>query len=260
MRSPHLLNLESVYGPVESRRYGLTLGINPFAGGEKVCTFNCAYCQLGWTPANAEKPAHFVEPDAIRSELVGRARDHHGQKIDAIVLCGNGEPTLHPCFPDLMASIMAARDLAWPMTPVVLLTHGGRLTDRQIFEAASWAEECSVKLDAGSYESLRRVNMPREEVDLELLVDRIRALPNSVVQSCFIEGAVTNADDESLRSWLGAIRCARPQRVDIYTISRTPPSSKVGPVDAHRLHQIGALAARAVHTKIRVFPSDHLAD
>ena len=103
------------YGPVKSRRLGASLGVNILPFGVKVCSFNCNYCQCGWTtdlvdPASLAK-LRFPGPDEVAEGLrtTLRGLKARGEKLDCITLAGNGEPTLHPEFADVVRAILAVR-------------------------------------------------------------------------------------------------------------------------------------------------------
>ena len=236
----HDLNDEAVYGPLESRRYGHVIGINPLPGNEKLCAFNCVYCQLGWTPHQDLKGYRHATVEEMEAGLrVILPEDG----LKGIVICGNGEPTRHEAFAEMVTALRAVRDELAPDVPLICLTNGEMLLDPPINAALSLLDECAVKLDVGSYDALRRVNLPRTDVDLKELAKGICDL-GAVVQTCLFEGILSNTSDEDLSAWHGALRAARPSRVDCYTISRPPATWRIHPVDSDRLVEI-AQAARA---------------
>lgn len=255
----HHLQDPCIYGPVPSRRYGRTLGINPFPGGKKVCSFNCVYCQLGWTTSGeTDRPdlSTAVDPRQITQAMEIAAKDPAIVGIDVISICGNGEPTLHPDFPGLVDAVRGARDRFFPKARILLLSNGSELARPEIFAAAARLDETAVKIDAGGIRTQRRVNLPEREFDLGGLIATIKRLPNATVQSCFVDGAVTNAGDDDVALWLGAVRTADPRRVDIYTLSRRPPTEKIVAVDRHTIEKIARRAQRVLPCEVRVFSDE----
>lgn len=251
----HLVD-DIIYGPVESRRYGRTFGINPIPGAQKICSFNCVYCQLGWTPHEEADLSAFAAPADV-AEAIAQAAGRPGAKdIDAFVCCGNGEPSMHPEFPAFVDAMITARDAHFPGKPIMLLTNASGLTTPENLAAAARVEECAIKLDAGSYKTLRRVNLPRSRYDLVEVVNAIADLSNSAVQACFFAGRPTNTGDEDVEAWLGALRHARPRRIDIYTIARTPPASSVLPAERAVLESIAQKAHATTGAPVRIFPGD----
>ena len=243
----HDLNDESVYGPLESRRYGHVIGINPLPGNEKLCAFNCVYCQLGWTPHQDSKGyRHATVPemvDGLRTKLPEEG-------LESIVICGNGEPTRHEAFGEMVSAICSVRDDLAPGVPVVCLTNGELLCDPPINAALGLLDECAVKLDVGSYDALRRVNLPRTDVDLKELAKGIRDL-GAVVQTCLFDGILSNISEDDQKAWHGALRAAQPSRVDCYTISRPPATWRIHPVTEDQLVEIARAAREATDLDVR---------
>jgi len=229
----HQLGADIVYGPGPSRRYGTTLGLNLLPPDKKACRYSCVYCQLGHS-RGLPRAEEYPSPRVIAEALAARA----GTPIDAIVMCGNGEPTLHPRFPEVVDELRAVRSRAFPGRPLVCLTSGSELGRHEVVEALRLLDEVSVKLDAGRCDTLRRIALAEGPVCVDWLTWRIRTLADAVIQTCFFEGPVTNASDEEVDAWIGAVRKTEARRVDVFTIDRPPPTSRLAPVSAERLHQI----------------------
>ncbi|MCA9319172.1 MAG: radical SAM protein [Planctomycetes bacterium] len=254
--SGHESTQSIIYGPVVSRRYGRSLGINPMPRTDKLCNFNCVYCQLGWTAPQqtgyAPDKSVFASPEEIASALRAVSRATLAE-VDAIMICGNGEPTLHPRFSAMVDQLVAVRDTVAPRLPITLLTNGTRLSNPEIHAALSRLDQVAVKLDAGSLRKLKQIDMPREPVDLRVIAEATALLPRAVIQSCFVEGSVANTDEASIKDWLAALRFIRPERVDIYTISRTPPTDRVHGVSLATLEKIADRARPIPGLEVRVF-------
>ncbi len=236
-----------VYGPQRSRRYGRTIGINLLPAGDKRCDWNCVYCQLGYTDYH-RRPDGFPAVADVVAALDQAPR----RKVDALVICGNGEPTLHPDFGAVIAALRGARDRRFPGVPLVCLTNGGELWSQDVVRALKTLDEVAVKLDAGDCDTLARVNMPQRPACVVHQVRGIKRLHGCVVQACFVTGAVDNTGSTALTPWLSAVERAMPCRVDIYTVARPTPSGKVRPVLEGRLREIGAVTARR-GLSVRVF-------
>ncbi|HGY89972.1 MAG TPA: radical SAM protein [Planctomycetes bacterium] len=230
-----------LYGPVSSRRYGVTLGVNPMPRTEKLCNYNCVYCQLGWTPTQqtgwTSDQDLFVQEGELR-EAFAAADPSSLRGVDALMICGNGEPTLHPRFEAFVDALIAERDARMPGCPVICLTNGTRLTKEEVRRGLSRLDSVAVKLDAGAYEDLRRVNMPRSRVDLLEMGRAVKSLPHPVVQTCFVDGAVSNHGERALSAWFEALKFIHPTKVEIYSVSRPPPSQKIRAVSRQRLEEI----------------------
>lgn len=233
-----------LYGPFATRRKGMSLGVNLLPPSEKVCSFNCVYCQCGWTPGKPP-PAEELRrrcPDlpTVRETLdreFPRLRQA-GRAPDSIVLSGNGEPTLYPDFPEAVEVLLAARDRHLPGIPITLLTDGTELGRPEIRAAALRVDHPTVKLDAGDEQSLRRVDIPLVPFSVGTLLGWLREMPPVVLQACFVRGVVDNATPAAVEAWVAAALSVRPRRVEVYSLDRVPPARGLEKVSAEDLERI----------------------
>jgi wyosine [tRNA(Phe)-imidazoG37] synthetase (radical SAM superfamily) len=238
-----------VYGPVRSRRLGLSLGINVLPRHQKVCTFNCSYCQYGWTPSGATSAADtWPAPLAIArtTELALARLRKHGDAIQRLTLAGHGEPTLHPQFTGVVEALVAMRDRCAPGLPLAILSNSSTLGSAPITAALSRIDERYMKLDAGDATLLRRVNAAT--VPFDTIVASLRQLPDVVIQAMFVRdrlGRIDNAGDLAVSTWINALKSIRPRAVHIYTIDREPAWPYLQPVAAPRLLEIARRAQAA---------------
>jgi len=248
-----------VYGPVRSRRLGYSLGVNILPRHAKLCTFNCSYCQYGWTQRQATPGAPDSEPwptPATVGKAVGQRLQRmvsQGERIDRITLAGNGEPTLHPQFADVLAALREARDAFAPGLPLAVLSNSSTLEQPGIAAALNELDERYMKLDAGEASLFRRVNA--SQVPFERVVDGLRHLDRIVVQSMFVKdrlGRIDNATDLAVAHWIAALQGIAPVAVHVYTIDRAPAWPYLQPITAARLEEIGR-RARAVGLQTEVF-------
>lgn len=233
-----------VYGPIASRRLGASLGINPIRPGRKACSFNCVYCQY-----EAVRPVEsldeidkdtFGPPGEIGIQLRDTLRrlEEAGRRVDYITFSGNGEPSLHPEFPELVRIVTEARDELSPRSKTAILTNGTTLVKEEVFEAVSTLDRAIVKLDAGSEERLRQVNRPYRGFELEPLLEHMAKLENLVVQTLFFGGKFTNATDDDVTSWVGAVGRLDPLEVQVYSLARTPAVRDIEPLPVDELRRI----------------------
>jgi wyosine [tRNA(Phe)-imidazoG37] synthetase (radical SAM superfamily) len=204
------------YGPVRSRRIGRSLGINLFPGDRKVCSLNCAYCQYGWTAAPS---LTIADPSALPSvaavvEAVEQALAGLEQPPDCITFSGNGEATLHPDFANLVDAVASLRDRVCPSARTAILSNSTRVGDPQVRAALARLDLRIMKLDAGTEETLRRLNGPPPELTLGEVLDGLRALDDVTIQALFVGG---------------------PQ---VYSLDRGYPSRSIEPVAANSLAEI----------------------
>jgi wyosine [tRNA(Phe)-imidazoG37] synthetase (radical SAM superfamily) len=244
---PHGLVESIVYGPAPSRRYGRALGVNLLPRDRKTCTLSCVYCQLGHAKAVLTDAA-WPRPEEVHAALLAGPAD----EVDTIVLSGNGEPTLHPRFPQVVDAICAARDLVRPRVPIVCLTSGTELHRAEVSGALRRLDETAVKIDAGRCRTLLRIARPSSSYCPSWLALLVRSYRGAVVQSCFFDGPVSNARDEDVDAWIETVTTAAPSRVDVYTVSRKTPSANVRPLPLERLARIAERLRAASTIPVRV--------
>lgn len=225
-----------IYGPVTSRRFGKTLGINILPSGRKWCTFHCVYCQLGSGEKKSKVPMDFPSSEDVRIAW-NKFQKISSEKTDYIVVSGNGEPTLNPQFLPIVEELVKLRGRDLPKVKLICFTNGSRLVDSDIFKALCFFDECHLKLDA----NLHEIDIPENDFSLATMIEVVRALPNLVIQSCFVTGRIDNMDEVSLAEWQNQILSLKPKRVDLYTILRQPAWDSVLAV---RKNQLASLAQR----------------
>jgi wyosine [tRNA(Phe)-imidazoG37] synthetase (radical SAM superfamily) len=228
-----------VYGPIKSRRYGLSLGINPL-GTIKVCSFDCGYCDLGASLLTMNKIRKDFQFPA-RAEIVEAVRSHlrqAGESLDAITFSGNGEPTLHPEFEDLVRDIATARGELAPQAKLVALTNGAHLDVRKVVAGLNALDIRVVKLDAGNDKILKAVNAPLVRRGLSQFLEGMKKLKNPVVQSLFVSGSVQNTSPTDIDDWIEMLGMIKPIGVQLMTITRPPAHSGLIAVDEDTLYSI----------------------
>jgi wyosine [tRNA(Phe)-imidazoG37] synthetase (radical SAM superfamily) len=233
-----------IYGPVRSRRLGLSLGVNLLPLKYKLCSFNCLYCQYGWTPNPTIAPTHQLKDlpavddvaEALEESLLSLSQ--RGSPIDSISICGNGEPTLYP---ELRRVIEAARDLRDRYTPNVQLaifSNSSTVGSERVREALELLDVKIMKFDAGSEALIREINHPVSPVYMGEMVAGLKALTNVFLASLFIQGKVTNADPDSVDLWIDKVGEIRPVLVQIYSLDRGPADPKIKKVNIATLEWI----------------------
>jgi wyosine [tRNA(Phe)-imidazoG37] synthetase (radical SAM superfamily) len=234
-----------IYGPVRSRRLGRSLGINLTPAHIKLCSFNCTYCQYGWSdqsqrsanPSMENWPAPAAVAKAVASALKSiRAQGDH---IDRLTLAGHGEPTMHPKFKEVVHAIKKVRDDMAPGVPLTVLSNASTLERNDVRAALADLDERYMKLDAGDSASLRAVN--GTVISFDQILKGLTMVPNIVVQAMFVKdrtGRIDNTGDLTIIRWTEALKKLKPQSVHIYTIDRTPAFPYLQPVPAARLREI----------------------
>ena len=235
-----------IYGPVNSRRLGRSLGINLLPPGRKWCTFDCLYCQYGWTPAPRESnpsagvPSPEDVESAVAEALAGAARPPA-----YLTFSGNGEPTLHPFFPEIVEIVRRLRDRLAPQAKVALLSNAAGIDRPSIRAAIGRIEHPILKLDAGNAPFFALYNRPAPGIAYDTVVRGLRTTPGIMIQALFTAGPKGNLKRDHVEDWLARIAEIRPVDVQIYTLARPVPSPDIGPAPAAALLDIRDRLRRA---------------
>ena len=228
-----------VYGPIHSRRLGHSLGINPLPLSYKFCDFDCVYCQYDWTPKKGTGEKLKRAPELLKE--IGESFAHHKQiktPVDCITIAGNGEPTIHPDFPALVAGLMKLRDEFYPKAKVGVLSDSSQTHRPEIYGALEMLDERYMKLDSGHAELHAKINKPRGDFDFERMVNALRGLRNTVIQSLFMQGTYDNTSHEDIDKWIETVGFIQPREVQVYTIDRRPADPDLRKVSVQRLKEI----------------------
>ena len=222
-----------IYGPVPSRRLGRSLGINLLPTDNKLCSFNCLYCQYGWTKnvtfAPGERLKHLPSLEAVEAALetalTALAREH--KRLDCITICGNGEPTLYPRLADVIGAAKNLRDRFQPEARVAILSNSSTVGNPAVRAALDLLDLKIMKFDAGSEAMFRQLNHAAAPVYLGEIIAGLKQLKDCYLQSCFVQGRVTNADPDSVALWVDKIREIHPLAVHIYSLDREPADKRI---------------------------------
>lgn len=220
-----------IFGPVKSRRLGISLGVNLIPADGKLCTFDCLYCECGF---NAGQRPLFTRPsrsdvsEALEAQLLKMQAE--GQLPDVITFAGNGEPTAHPDFPAIVGDTMRLRDKYCPLAKVAVLSNATMSHKPQVFEALMRVDDNIQKLDTVSPQYIRLVDRPVGSYDVNEVIKTLCAFKGHVmVQTLFMCGttsngiSVDNTSERFVAPWIEALKKIKPQRVMVYTIDRETP-------------------------------------
>lgn len=224
--------LAHIFGPVPSRRLGLSLGVDPVV--PKTCTMDCVYCELGPTTERTVRRAPYVDVDAILAELAQRLAER--PRIDFVTISGSGEPTLNSDLDRLMSGIRRLTDL-----PVAVLTNGSLMTDSAVCEVLTRADVVAPSLDAATQATFEAVNRPDPSLRVREIADAIASFRQHFGAKLWLEAlfvAGLNDDSDELGALAEAIARIEPDRVHLNTIVRPPTDPNVKPVSAGRLREI----------------------
>ncbi len=250
------LQRQIIYGPIASRRLGRSLGVNILPVARKVCSFDCLYCQYGWTgcdPEALEREARALPTVAEVAAAVREALPAAGE-LDSLTLAGNGEPSLHPRFAELVAAVRAVRDELRPGLPLAILSNSSTILDPACRAGFLLLDRRIMKLDAGREETFRRVNRPPRGVSLEQVTAALAELRPLELQSLFFAGEGANSDPEEVEAWAQRLARIAPSAVQVYSLDRAPADSRLLPLGRTGLEAIAARARLALPAaRVEVF-------
>ncbi len=226
---------KAVFGPVQSRRLGCSLGINLLPVDRKVCTFDCLYCECGYTARDAKTASALPTRAEVNRQLekVLKEMRAENKRPDVITFAGNGEPTLHPQFAEIIDDVCDMRDRFAPEAKICVLTNATKLGDEKVAEALCQVDEAILKIDSGRQETAVMLNQPKGDYSLEKVVEQIIGLRERLgdaltIQTMFVSwqkdgAAYDNTCEADVEPWLEILRRIAPPRLMIYTIARETP-------------------------------------
>ena len=241
-----------IFGPVHSRRLGVSLGINLLPADGKFCTFDCIYCECGY---NADFRPHLKLPtrEEVQQALEARLLDmqQNGPKPDVLTFAGNGEPTAHPQFAGIIDDTLALRDKYFPKAKVSVLSNSTFIHKPEVFEALCKVDNNILKLDTINETYIHEVDRPTGHYDVKQIIECMKAFQGKlIIQSLFMKGthqglSVDNTSDEYVLPWLEIVKEIAPQQVMIYTIDRETPSPLLEKASHEELDRIAAQVKQA---------------
>ena len=229
-----------IYGPVNSRRLGQSLGVNLLPTDAKLCSFDCIYCQYGRTRTKTLTPQAAQLPGADEALSAIEAALRGGADFDYLTFSGNGEASLHPDFPHIVRQTRRLLDELRPSVKLVILSNSSAAHLPRVREALATFDKPVMKLDAGDRRTFKRINRPAPGVALEATLEALVGLPGLVVQSVLVEGRLPNASGAAYQAGLAALAALRPGEVQIYSTDRPVPEAGVERVARERLREIAA--------------------
>ena len=221
-----------IFGPVHSRRLGVSLGVNLMPEDGKVCTFDCIYCECGFNGdhiPHSKRPAREDVQSALKRVLEERHRNN--EPLDVITFAGNGEPTAHPHFAEIIQDTIEARNLYFPKAKVSVLSNATFIHNEKVREALMLVDNNIQKLDTVNAEYINMIDRPTlPSYDVRKVIDNLKLFHGHVIiQTMFMTGTVDgkdvdNTSDEYVTPWIEAVKEIAPQQVMIYTIDRETPA------------------------------------
>lgn len=237
-----------IFGPVKSRRLGVSLGINLLPNDSKLCSFNCIYCECGWNP---DKTYHvnFHPRNVVKEKLELKLQEmkSNDEAPDVITFAGNGEPCIHPDFAGIIDDTIEVRNRIFPQARIAVLSNATMIHKPDVFDALNKVEDNILKLDGGLEQTIIDLDQPVGTYNLERTVELLSKFSgNLTIQTLFIRGVyngkeINNTTEEEIALWLQHLRKIKPREVMIYTISRDTPVDTLEKIELPELERIAKM-------------------
>ena len=219
-----------IFGPIHSRRLGISLGINLLPADGKMCSFDCIYCECGFNADHRPKqkmPTQEEVATALERQLV----EMHNDNIhpDVLTFAGNGEPTSHPHFAEIIDDTIRLRNKYCPEAKVSVLSNSTFCGRKSVYDALMRVDNNILKLDTIDPIYINKVDRPNGHYDVKEVIEHLKAFNGHVIiQTMFMKGysngfCVDNTGDAYVTPWLEAVKTIKPMEVMVYTIDRETP-------------------------------------
>ena len=250
----------TIFGPIRSRRLGVSLGINLTPDDGKICSFDCLYCEAGYN-SQGKGSTGLAPLEKVSRELEDKLHEmaSKGEPLDVITFSGNGEPTLHPDFPEVVNEVIRLRNKYYPEAKISVLSNSTRIFDPRVAEALKKVDNNILKLDSAIEETMRFIDRPNDPTfTVEKVVEGLRRFEGqAIIQTMFLRGEhkgkkVDNTTHEEVDALVAAYKRINPKEVMIYSLDRATPEEKLVKVEREELQQI-ASRIRAAGINVQPF-------
>lgn len=239
---------EIAFGPIHSRRLGISLGMNLLPYNGKVCSFDCIYCECGYNKDFRTKTP-LPSRENVKAALEHKLQQLEKENIipDVITFAGNGEPTLHPKFAEIIEDTIQLRNKFVPNAKISVLSNGMHINKESVFQALKKVDNNILKLDSAILETVKLIDCPASpSYSIENQIRLFKKFEgNFIMQTMFLRGThngkiVDNTTEEEVTAWLEAVKATNPKEVMIYTIDRETPEKNLEKVPLEKLKDIAA--------------------
>lgn len=240
-----LLFDQIIFGPVHSRRLGLSLGVNLLPIDAKICSFNCIYCECGFNTTMHEFPLPKREQvfDALQLKLT--QMKNAGEKPDVITFAGNGEPTLHPEFEEIIDDTISLRNHFFPDAKVSVLSNSTRIHKPKIFRALQKVDNNIMKFDSAIDSTLKIIDQPvGKQINVAWLITQLKKFEGDlIIQTMLFRGmyggkTFDNTTDEEVNAWLEAMKEINPRQIMLYSLDRETPVHQLEKISPEEMNRI----------------------
>lgn len=234
-----------IFGPIHSRRLGLSLGVNLLPIDAKICSFNCIYCECGFNTTIKEFPFPTREQvyEILQTKLSQMISDN--EIPDVITFAGNGEPTLHPDFDKIIDDTLLLRDKYCPSAKVSVLSNSTRIHKPKVFSALKKVDNNILKFDSAIDKTMQLMDQPvGKHITVNWLIDELKKFEGQlIIQTMFLRGnlngeTVDNTTEEEVSAWIAALQQIKPQQIMMYSLDRETPVHSLEKVSFDEMNRI----------------------
>ncbi len=237
----------TIFGPIHSRRLGISLGVNLMPNDGKICSFDCVYCEAGYN-AQGQGSTGIPSQATVKRQLRAKLKQmkEAGEGLDVITFSGNGEPTLHPHFKEVVHDVMVLRDQYFPSARVSVLSNATLASNPNVKKALLAVDNNILKLDSAVPSTMRLINQPKSPniIPAGVVEDLAAFGGKCIVQTMILRGEhngqrIDNTTDDEIKALIEAYKVIKPQEVMIYSIDRKTPEEHLEKVEREELEAIG---------------------
>lgn len=251
---------KTVFGPVFSRRLGVSLGINLLPNDSKICSFDCIYCECGRNPKKRSKKSVLPTRADVKMKLKEKLVEmkDEGTTPDVITFAGNGEPTLHPDFHLIIDDTVELRNELCPKARIAVLSNSTMLHKKSVVKALKKVEDNILKFDSAFPETIEILDCPSGSFNIDKIVERLKSFDGTqIIQTMFVSGEykgarIDNTTNKELDAWMEKIEIIGPKQVMIYTIDRDTPVETLKKIPLETLNRIAERVEKELGIPVQV--------
>jgi len=238
-----------IFGPIHSRRLGLSLGVNLLPVDAKICSFDCIYCECGYNTTMNDSP--IPTRDQVKETLEAKLIEmkSEGQIPDVITFAGNGEPTLHAAFEGIIDDTIELRNTYCPTARVSVLSNSTRIHKPNVFRALNKVDNNILKFDSAIDRTMKLMNCPvGKQINVEWFIEHLKKFEGRLtIQTMFLRGefkgeTFDNTTATEVEAWLNAMDEIQPQEIMIYSLDREAPTKTLQQITVDELNAIAEKA------------------